>query len=54
MDKDLISDDHVAYGTADLAACGIIAAGGVPNVYNIKLHYKGQYAGELRFESIYL
>lgn len=47
----MISDDDVVSGIADLAAVGIL--GGVSNVYTIKLHYKGTYAGELRFESIY-
>ena len=52
MDKDLIKDDDVVQGVADLAGCGILTPG-VPNIYTIKLHYKNQYAGELRFESIY-
>ena len=51
MDKDLFSDDHVANGIADLAACGILNAG-VPNVYTIKLHFQDGPAGELRFESL--
>lgn len=52
MDKDLISDDHVANGIVDLAGCGILVAG-VANVSTIKLHYKGTPAGELRFETIF-
>jgi hypothetical protein len=53
MDKDLISDDHVANGFADLAACGILNSG-VPNVYTIKLHFQNAAAGELRFESMFM
>lgn len=52
MDKDLISDDHVANGVADIAKCGILTAG-VPNVYTIQLYHKGVPAGQLRFESVF-
>lgn len=51
MDKDLLSDDHVANGKVNIATTGILNRG-VANVYNVRLYYKGIPAGEARFEAI--
>lgn len=52
MDKDLIADDHVANGFANIASCGILTPG-VPNVYSMRLYHKGVPAGQIRFESVF-
>ena len=52
MDKDLISDDHVANGTVNVASTGILN-GGVANVFNVRLYYRGVPAGEIRIETVF-
>ena len=52
MDKDLISDDHVASGIVNVASVGLLNRGGA-NVFNLRLYFKGVPAGELRFEAVF-